>query len=255
MDELESLRADNERLLIRLREQQDRISSLREQLGTRAQVQLTDPLAMLNAHEVFGTLDDLRVAVDRGDLRRVNQRFDELAILLDSTMAGNSDRVFRFGRSYPIEEFDLGAGLDRGPLLNRRHYPDLQVSHDAKGVMVRTCRLALMQAVRTLWSNSVRASDGNGTVELLYDQATKILTFRDDGPGVPDPRLLFCPQVKPLLLVRGPVEMQHGFGLLTARAAVRMTGGDLWHVPTARGATFAIRLGAHNLDEQIESAR
>jgi two-component system sensor kinase FixL len=100
---------------------------------------------------------------------------------------------------------------------------------------------ALLQVFLNLSQNSLRATQRGGTPKLSIraaaDNGQVVVTFEDEGPGIADTSLLFKP-------FRENADGT-ALGLYVSRAMVRGFGGELVHVPTARGCRFDVRLPAY----------
>jgi two-component system, LuxR family, sensor kinase FixL len=96
----------------------------------------------------------------------------------------------------------------------------------------------LIQVFLNLARNSERAlagrEDGCFAVEAEVEAEFVTLKIRDNGPGIADAEHLF----QPFHSTTGG----SGLGLYISRAALRSSGGDLWHEPGREGACFCVRL-------------
>ncbi|HEU0124110.1 MAG TPA: ATP-binding protein [Bryobacteraceae bacterium] len=96
----------------------------------------------------------------------------------------------------------------------------------------------LMQIFLNLSQNSCRILE-NQEERILRISAMPmgeqvVIRFQDTGPGVQDPSVLFHPF--------RPEADGTGLGLYVSRALARSFGGDLVHVPTAKGCRFDLTL-------------
>jgi signal transduction histidine kinase len=96
----------------------------------------------------------------------------------------------------------------------------------------------LLQIFLNLCQNSLRAVEDMPqrrlTVSVASDQDDLIVTFKDTGPGVERPEMLFH-----LHPVRPP-NGGSGLGLYISRELARSVGGELEFVPSAPGAEFRV---------------
>ena len=98
---------------------------------------------------------------------------------------------------------------------------------------------ALLQVFLNLTQNALRASQGRDTPPSLdicarRDGDMVVVSVIDEGPGVPDPSILFQPF--------RPDADGSGLGLFISRAIVRSYGGDLRYVPVDAGCRFDVEL-------------
>jgi signal transduction histidine kinase len=104
-----------------------------------------------------------------------------------------------------------------------------------------TCDPAMVeQILLNLLKNSVEALSDGGTVTIATGRADHgaFIDVQDDGPGLDDAAEsnLF----RPFTTTKGPAGT--GLGLAVSRRLARMLGGDLVHVPSARGARWRLTL-------------
>jgi signal transduction histidine kinase len=96
------------------------------------------------------------------------------------------------------------------------------------------------QILLNLLKNSVEALSDGGTVTIATGRADHgaFIDVQDDGPGLDDAAEsnLF----RPFTTTKGPAGT--GLGLAVSRRLARMLGGDLVHVPSARGARWRLTL-------------
>jgi signal transduction histidine kinase len=109
-----------------------------------------------------------------------------------------------------------------------------------------TCDPAMVeQILLNLLKNSVEALSGGGTVTIATGRADHgaFIDVQDDGPGLDDEAesQLF----RPFTTTKGPAGT--GLGLAVSRRLARMLGGDLVHVPSARGARWRLTLPVEEL--------
>ena len=97
---------------------------------------------------------------------------------------------------------------------------------------------SLLQVLLNLAKNSQRALAAAETrkieISAKADGDVVIVRFTDSGPGIPSPEKLFQPFQKGA--------ESTGLGLYLSRAFLRSFQGELRHVPSAAGCSFAIEL-------------
>jgi signal transduction histidine kinase len=158
------------------------------------------------------------------------------------------------------------AGLDRGawptPLRQREDLnaialrmtrflePSLSdarvrtlLPHDSGPPVLATCDAAMVeQILLNLLKNALEALPGGGTVTIATGRADHqaFIDVQDDGPGLDAEAAsnLF----RPFSTTKGPLGT--GLGLAVSRRLARMLGGDLLHVPSARGVRWRLTLPA-----------
>ncbi len=156
------------------------------------------------------------------------------------------------------------AGLNRGawpqPLLRRQDLNEialrmarfLEPSFNDAGVraelaldggrpVLAACDPAMVeQILLNLLKNSVEALHDGGTVTIATGLADRhaFIDVQDDGPGLDAEAEsnLF----RPFATTKGP--LGSGLGLAVSRRLARMLGGDLLHVPSARGVRWRLTL-------------
>jgi signal transduction histidine kinase len=156
------------------------------------------------------------------------------------------------------------AGLDRGPWpVPLRQQEDLTViavrmarflepSFTDAGVqanvpadeappVLASCDPAMVeQILLNLLKNAVEALHGGGTVTITTGHAEHqaYIDIQDDGPGLDADAAsnLF----RPFSTTKGPLGM--GLGLAVSRRLARLLGGDLIHLPSARGVRWRLTL-------------
>jgi signal transduction histidine kinase len=101
------------------------------------------------------------------------------------------------------------------------------------------------QILLNLLKNSVEALPGGGTVTIVTGRADHgaFIDVQDDGPGLDHEAesQLF----RPFSTTKGPAGT--GLGLAVSRRLARMLGGELVHVPSARGARWRLTLPVEEL--------
>ncbi len=107
--------------------------------------------------------------------------------------------------------------------------------------MLATCDPAMVeQILLNLLKNAVEALPEGGTVTIATGHAdhNAFIDVHDDGPGLDDEAAssLF----RPFSTTKGPAGT--GLGLAVSRRLARMLGGDLVHVPSARGVRWRLTL-------------
>jgi signal transduction histidine kinase len=125
---------------------------------------------------------------------------------------------------------------DLAPTAIKAGY-DLSLEAPDAPVIVSGDAHAICRAITNLVGNSIAHGGGAGQIRVVLG-ADRTIDVIDEGPGVPaalQPRL-FEP------FSRGSQNTDgSGLGLHLTREIMRAHGGDVWLVPTQRGATF--RLG------------
>jgi signal transduction histidine kinase len=157
-------------------------------------------------------------------------------------------RFERIGRPPRKEPVDLGNLVDRVATYFRARVPTLaqrvtvSSSHQAD-LIVQGDAVLLEWALESLAKNAIDALAGrDGKVEILAESLPEgrvRVRVSDDGPGVPREirNQIFDPGFS-------TKEKGWGIGLSLARRIVRDNhGGELFLVPTERGATFDMVLG------------
>jgi signal transduction histidine kinase len=156
------------------------------------------------------------------------------------------------------------AGLDRGPWptplrqredlnaialrMTRFLEPSLSdarvrthLPQDSGPPVLATCDPAMVeQILLNLLKNALEALPGGGTVTIATGRADHqaFIDVQDDGPGLDAEAAsnLF----RPFSTTKGPLGT--GLGLAVSRRLARMLGGDLVHVPSARGVRWRLTL-------------
>ena len=104
----------------------------------------------------------------------------------------------------------------------------------------------VLQAFLNLAQNSLRAVEScvirELTIHVSQEGSRVTVRFRDPGPGVTDPKLLFQP------FQQGAQDT--GIGLYVSRAILRSYGGELRYEPIEKGACFAVELQVAQTVEQ-----
>ena len=97
------------------------------------------------------------------------------------------------------------------------------------------------QILLNLLKNAIEALPGGGTVDDRHRALAITMAYidvQDDGPGLDaeaEPNLF-----RPFSTTKGPLGT--GLGLAVSRRLARMLGGDLVHVPSARGVRWRLTL-------------
>ena len=115
------------------------------------------------------------------------------------------------------------------------------LSQDGGQPVLATCDPAMVeQILLNLLKNAVEALPGGGTVTIATGRADHqaYIDIQDDGPGLDAEAAsnLF----RPFSTTKGPLGT--GLGLAVSRRLARMLGGDLVHVPSARGVRWRLTL-------------
>ncbi|HEX3274238.1 MAG TPA: ATP-binding protein [Gemmatimonadales bacterium] len=116
-----------------------------------------------------------------------------------------------------------------------------ELALDGGRPVLATCDPAMVeQILLNLLKNSVEALSDGGTVTIATGQADRhaFIDVQDDGPGLDAEAEsnLF----RPFATTKGP--LGSGLGLAVSRRLARMLGGDLLHVPSARGVRWRLTL-------------
>jgi C4-dicarboxylate-specific signal transduction histidine kinase len=114
----------------------------------------------------------------------------------------------------------------------------LTITSPDEAVWVRTDAHSLLQVLLNLSRNSIRAVTGRRSpsigMEVLASREHVQIRFRDSGPGVAEPELLFQPFQA--------TSESTGLGLYVSRAILRSFGGELFYEPAPEGSCFVIQL-------------
>ena len=121
-----------------------------------------------------------------------------------------------------------------------------QLKVDGGAPVVATCDSAMVeQILLNLLKNAVEAVSRGGMVTIATGHAehAAFIDVQDDGPGLDDEAEsnLF----RPFSTTKGPAGS--GLGLAVSRRLARMLGGDLIHVPSARGVRWRLTLPVEEL--------
>jgi signal transduction histidine kinase len=116
-----------------------------------------------------------------------------------------------------------------------------ELALDGGRPVLATCDPAMVeQILLNLLKNSVEALPDGGTVTIATGQADRhaFIDVQDDGPGLDAEAesSLF----RPFATTKGPLGT--GLGLAVSRRLARTLGGDLLHVPSARGVRWRLTL-------------
>jgi signal transduction histidine kinase len=116
-----------------------------------------------------------------------------------------------------------------------------QLQLDGGRPVLATCDPAMVeQILLNLLKNAVEALSAGGTVTIATGHADHqaFIDVHDDGPGLDADAAssLF----RPFSTTKGPAGT--GLGLAVSRRLARMLGGDLVHVPSARGVRWRLTL-------------
>ena len=173
------------------------------------------PLAGLRAGSDL-ILSSTHVSMLRGTLAQSEQ-------LLDALQAIASDQ------EHPAALVDVCALVDTHLELFRQMLPDhVQLTWDAGGnsVLVRGSESQLQQALTALVMNAWDAQRSGGTIHVSVRNTDDVvvMSVEDHGPGVPEERHEWIFQ--PMTTTR-TAEGASGLGLVAARRAVEMHGGQL----------------------------
>jgi signal transduction histidine kinase len=210
----------------------DRLAS---ELGRRkrfiadAAHELRTPLAVVALR-----VEALKDETDKQELRRGLGRLVHLVSqMLDI------ERLSLSGRErVPVDLAGIARDVvaDLAPTAIKSGY-DLSLEAPSAPVMVTGDAHAISRAITNLIGNSIAHGGGTGQIRVVVG-ADRTIDVIDEGPGVPaalQPRL-FEP------FSRGSSDADGcGLGLHLTREIMRAHGGDVWLVPSERGAVF--RLG------------
>ena len=127
------------------------------------------------------------------------------------------------------------------PSFSRRGRAGASSSSTAARPVLATCDPAMVeQILLNLLKNAVEALPAGGTVTIATGHAdhNAFIDVQDDGPGLDAEAEsnLF----RPFSTTKGPAGT--GLGLAVSRRLARMLGGDLVHVPSARGVRWRLTL-------------
>lgn len=150
----------------------------------------------------------------------------------------------RIGRMQDVRDVDLAGALET-VVEDARLPPGFRLVHDLRQSDLRVGEHDIMTLLTALVANSVRHRDretGEIRVESWQDGTETVLTYRDDGPGIP---LEFRSRVfgaMTTLKSRDEVEGS-GMGLAHVKKIVTTYGGTLrWlDLPGGRGVGFEMR--------------
>lgn len=223
-----------------------------ERLRRRAEVEASRGeglarLAAVAAHEIRNPLSVIQATVEL--LReRLGERLDERGhqALLD--VLGEVQRLRRLTEDLldlsaqrPLQRgpVELGALLAEVARTAERTFPGVRVALEAPDPLALDADGArLRQVFANLVANAAQAQgEGQVTVRAGRDGATAVVRVEDQGPGVPE--ALRASLFELFVTTR---EGGTGLGLAISRRLVEAHGGTLALVPSARGATFEVRL-------------
>ncbi|SMF36372.1 PAS/PAC sensor signal transduction histidine kinase [Alteromonadaceae bacterium Bs31] len=115
----------------------------------------------------------------------------------------------------------------------------------SSGGLLKCHREALISALMNLLENSIQASDGPASIEIILagGQEAFTITLRDKGPGIPPQLLASACEIFMTTKSQGT-----GLGLAVVQSVVRAHGGSLeLHSPEGEGLTVEIQLPVHQL--------
>jgi signal transduction histidine kinase len=243
---------------------EDELASLRRELDHASRLATVGTLAAGVAHEVNNLLTPamayLQLAEERPHDDAIQQKAMRAArsgiagaakilqTLLGFASPGDSATGTRSDQQCSV----LGALQSACDCLGDLEHRGIQLHADLSDSHVAMIDpLALQQVLLNLLLNSRRALAGRGgtiSVSARRDRSQLVLTFSDDGPGIP-------PQIRDHVFepfVTAPLDGGYeespagtGLGLAVCRRAVEQAGGSI-AVESApgRGATFTITLPA-----------
>ncbi len=213
----------------------------RKRFITDAAHELRTPLAVVSLR-----VEALEEESAKRDLRRGVGRLTHLVSqMLDVERLSLSGRE-RSAVDLAAVARDVVADL--APTAIKSGY-DLSLEAPEVPVVVTGDAHAISRAITNLVGNSVAHGGCAGQIRVIVN-ADRTIDVVDEGPGVPaalQPRLFepFC---------RGSQTAEGcGLGLHLTREIMRAHGGDVWLMPSQRGATF--RLGFASPEDQAETDR
>jgi signal transduction histidine kinase len=191
--------------------------------------ELRTPLAVVSLRVESLVNEDAREDLRRG-LRRlthlVSQMLDLERLSLSSQQRSGVDLVATA----------RDAVADLAPMAIKRGY-DLSLVAPEAPVTVTGDPHAISRAITNLICNSVAHAGGSGQISVVVGE-DRTIHVSDEGPGVP--AALQNSVFEPFSRASSDAE-GCGLGLHLTREIMRAHGGDVWLVPSERGATF--RLG------------
>ena len=238
-DELTELAATFDSLLGRV------AASLRRERHFTAEIshELRTPLARIIAEAELATSRARDNESYRASLGAIHAAASELAGSLDALLA-----VARADAVHNTAAVDAWAVADEvvqrasGSLGPRR--VTLELGAQTPGLHIAADRDLAERALAPILDNATRFADTRVGVAIREETSDVLFLVSDDGPGV-DAEIrsrIFDPGVSRA----GPhgAGSGAGLGLALARRMARAAGGDVECVPSASGATFALRLPA-----------
>jgi two-component system, LuxR family, sensor kinase FixL len=177
----------------------------------------------------------------RGPDRLQGDQFHALGAVIEA-LENISSSGLRLAAHSPAAVADLGMVLDEARVLIDASFRDEGAT--AKWAipdslpLVEADHHSLLQVFLNLARNSEsamkQAHERLLQVEASIDRDTVRIRFRDSGPGVANPELLFRPFQ--------PGASATGLGLYISRAVLKSYGGDLYLDSDAHGACFVVQL-------------
>ncbi|MCO5169032.1 MAG: ATP-binding protein [Planctomycetes bacterium] len=204
--------------------------------------ELRTPLTRMRGEaEVALRVDDPAVA--RAALESIVDELDSMRRLVEALLELARGDTAELRAAAP---FDLAALVrelgEEARVVGETRELGVRVEVPDGPVVVQGSRDLIVRALWNVVDNALGYVPAGGGVSLSLgmDGERARVTVQDDGPGVPADLVphLFQPFGRGAEgRVRG-----HGLGLALARTIARRAGGDLAHVPTPRGAAFALTL-------------
>lgn len=197
------------------------------------------------SHEVRNVCGAIGVIYEnlaRNGALRNNQDFEALGALVETLNRIASLELGQTARNSQVGGIDLTETLNdlRIVLEPYCQEADIEVSWDIPAGLppVWANPHSLLQVLLNLAKNSQRAlaaaETGRIDISAKADGDVVIVRFTDSGPGIPSPEKLFQPFQKGA--------ESTGLGLYLSRAFLRSFQGELRHLPSAAGCSFAIEL-------------
>ena len=236
----------------------DRVETSAEQLAKAEREGAWQTMARQIAHEINNPLTPMKLSVQKLQLKRGTDSFDEYFDKTTKMLISEIDNLAHIAQSFSAfakqpevvtTEVDVAEKLSHVITLQRANDENIPIRYVGadSGVVVYADREQISQVFVNILRNAIQALEGRKDADIivslnaLYSDKEIQISISDNGPGIPEEirERIFLPNFT-------TKSNGNGLGLAISKRIIEGTGGRIEFESNDKGTTFFIYLKKTN---------